>query len=150
AGERRRRRSKGRRGAQSAGAAGRRSGGAGAGAAPAGGSAAGKAEEVEAEGSPGPRAFVLSSSSMTTAVALSRPSAPVRPPPSDAERIARLNDLPENQKGEIIEGELFVQPRPRFRHARTTAFLTHHLGGPFDLDEDGPGGWWILPEPGIQ
>jgi Uma2 family endonuclease len=72
------------------------------------------------------------------------------PIPSDAELIARLNALPEGQKGEIIEGELFVQPRPRFRHARVTGFLTHHIGGAFDFDESGPGGWWIVPEPGIE
>lgn len=66
------------------------------------------------------------------------------------ELIARLNALPETQKGEIIEGELFVQPRPRFRHARATGFLTHYIAGPFDYDAGGPGGWWIVPEPGIE
>jgi len=34
--------------------------------------------------------------------------------------------------------------------ARANAFLTHYIGGPFDMDGDGPGGWWILPEPGIE
>ncbi|MBI4953061.1 MAG: Uma2 family endonuclease [Myxococcales bacterium] len=63
---------------------------------------------------------------------------------------ARLDALPEGQKGEIIDGELFVQPRPRFRHARTTGFVAHHIGGAFDFDEGGPGGWWIVPEPGIE
>jgi Uma2 family endonuclease len=71
-------------------------------------------------------------------------------PPSLEELIARLNALPESQKGEIIDGELFVQPRPRFRHARATAFMVRYLGGPFDLDDGGPGGWWIVPEPGIE
>jgi Uma2 family endonuclease len=70
--------------------------------------------------------------------------------PSLDELIARLHDLPEGQKGEIIDGELFVQPRPRFRHARATGFLVHHIGGAFDFDEGGPGGWWIVPEPGIE
>jgi Uma2 family endonuclease len=71
-------------------------------------------------------------------------------PPSTDELIALLNELPEGQKGEIIDGELFVQPRPRFRHARVTGFLSRHIGGPFDFDDAGPGGWWILPEPGIE
>lgn len=70
--------------------------------------------------------------------------------PTLDELIAQLNALPESQKGEIIDGELFVQPRPRFRHARTTGFLVHHIGGAFDFDEGGPGGWWIVPEPGIE
>ncbi len=70
--------------------------------------------------------------------------------PSIEELIARLNDLPESQKGEIIDGELFVQPRPRFRHARVTGFLSRHIGGAFDFDDGGPGGWWIVPEPAIE
>jgi len=70
--------------------------------------------------------------------------------PSIDELIARLNDLPESQKGEIIDGELFVQPRPRFHHARATGFLVHHIGGAFDFDDGGRGGWWIVPEPGIE
>jgi Uma2 family endonuclease len=70
--------------------------------------------------------------------------------PTLDELIAQLNALPESQKGEIIDGELFVQPRPRFRHARATGFLVRHIGGAFDFDDDGPGGWWIVPEPGIE
>lgn len=70
--------------------------------------------------------------------------------PSLDELIRQLNELPESRKGEIIDGELFVQPRPRFRHARANAFLVHHIGGPYDFDDDGPGGWWIVAEPGIE
>jgi Uma2 family endonuclease len=69
---------------------------------------------------------------------------------TDSELRAQLDALPEHLKGEIIDGELYVQPRPRFRHARAGGFLSHHLGGGFDYDEGGPGGWWILPEPGIE
>ena len=29
-------------------------------------------------------------------------------------------------------------------------FLGRHVGGAFDFDEGGPGGWWILVEPGIE
>jgi Uma2 family endonuclease len=70
--------------------------------------------------------------------------------PTLAELVAALHALPASQKGEIIDGELFVQPRPRFRHARVTGFLVRHVGGAFDFDEGGPGGWWIVPEPGIE
>jgi Uma2 family endonuclease len=69
---------------------------------------------------------------------------------TDDELRAELAALPEHLKGEIIDGELFVQPRPRFRHARASSFLGHHVGGAFDYDEGGPGGWWILIEPGIE
>ena len=60
--------------------------------------------------------------------------------PGRDELWARLEALPPNVKGEIIDGELYTQPRPRFRHARATGFLGHHLGGGFDYDEGGPGG----------
>ena len=76
-------------------------------------------------------------------------STPKRAPTAE-ELWAELEALPEHKKGEIIEGELFVQPRPRFHHARAIGFLGHHLGGAFDYDDDGPDGWWIVPEPGIE
>lgn len=69
---------------------------------------------------------------------------------SAAELWAELEALPEHLKGEIIDGQLHVQPRPRPRHARGIGFLAHFLGGDFDYGEGGPGGWWILPEPGIE
>lgn len=72
------------------------------------------------------------------------------PVPSPEELLARLEALPANVKGEIIDGQLHVQPKARFRHMRATGFMGHHLGGSFDYDEGGPGGWWILPEPGIE
>ncbi len=62
----------------------------------------------------------------------------------------QLEALPPHLKGEIIDGELHVQSRPRFRHARVGGFFSRHLGGGFDYDEGGPGGWWIVPEPGIE
>jgi Uma2 family endonuclease len=61
-----------------------------------------------------------------------------------------LEALPEKVKGEIVDGELFTQPRPRARHGRAIVFLAHHLGGEFDFDDGGPGGWVILTEPGIE
>jgi Uma2 family endonuclease len=63
---------------------------------------------------------------------------------------ARLRELPSNVKGEIIDGELYTQPRPRARHTRFTSALQRFVGGPFDLDDDGPGGWVILVEPGLE
>jgi Uma2 family endonuclease len=64
--------------------------------------------------------------------------------------MADLEALPEHIKGEIIDGVLYTQPRPRARHQRVIAVLDHNLLGPYDLDGGGPGGWWILPEPGIE
>jgi len=63
---------------------------------------------------------------------------------------ACLEALPENVKGEIIDGMLHTQPRGRVRHMRAITFLGGHLGRKFDFDDDGPGGWWIVGEPGVE
>jgi Uma2 family endonuclease len=56
--------------------------------------------------------------------------------------LADLERLPSNVKGEIIEGTLYTQPRPRPRHQRTLTALGAALRD--------PGGPWILVEPGIE
>ena len=64
--------------------------------------------------------------------------------------IADLDALPPGVKGEIIEGVLYTMTRPRGTHQRTTTVIGSRVGGPFDSDPRGPGGWWILVEPGIE
>jgi len=64
--------------------------------------------------------------------------------------IADIDALPPGVKGEIIEGVLYTMTRPRAVHQRTTRLISSRLGDPFDDGRDGPGGWWILPEPGIE
>jgi len=63
---------------------------------------------------------------------------------------ADLEALPANEKGEIIDGELYVQSRPMAGQSRVSTALALGLrrGGP-DGDDDPPG-WWILAEPGIE
>jgi Uma2 family endonuclease len=61
-----------------------------------------------------------------------------------------LDALPENVMGEIIEGVLYTSPRPRPRHADIESFLIDDLKSPFQRGRGGPGGWWILVEPGIE
>jgi Uma2 family endonuclease len=58
--------------------------------------------------------------------------------------------LPENLVGEILNGRLVTHPRPAPRHARATSRLGVKIGGPFDIGEGGPGGWWILDEPELH
>src|SRR5262245_57944926 len=58
--------------------------------------------------------------------------------------------LPENVVGEILDGELHVQPRPGAPHARSASRLGAVLGGPFDIGRGGPGGWVILDEPELH
>jgi Uma2 family endonuclease len=63
---------------------------------------------------------------------------------------ADLEALPEGVKGEIIDGELFVQPRPRAPHMHVESTIVSDVHGPYGLGRGGPGGWWILAEPGIE
>jgi Uma2 family endonuclease len=52
--------------------------------------------------------------------------------------------------GEIIDGELFTQPRPAVPHAFSASALGVFLGGPFGFGVGGPGGWIILYEPELH
>jgi Uma2 family endonuclease len=63
---------------------------------------------------------------------------------------ADLEALPHGTKGEIIEGVLYTMTRPRARHQRIATGLGGRLHDPFDAGRNGPGGWWILIEPGIE
>src|SRR5262245_58469110 len=58
--------------------------------------------------------------------------------------------LPEHQHGEILNGTLYVMPRPSPRHSNTASALNTELGPPFQRGRGGPGGWWILFEPELQ
>lgn len=74
-----------------------------------------------------------------------------RVPPFD--RPATYDDLvrvPDIQVAEIVEGELYVSPRPAPRHARAGSSLGIVIGGPFDRGLGGPGGWSILDEPELH
>ncbi len=62
---------------------------------------------------------------------------------------ADLAALPETVLGELIQGVLYAMPRPRFRHQNAGSVLGGELNAPFQRGRGGPGGWWILDEPGI-
>jgi Uma2 family endonuclease len=55
-------------------------------------------------------------------------------------------DAPEGMIAEIVDGELFVQPRPSPRHSRAAVGLVGALSGPFERGVGGPGGWILLFE----
>lgn len=70
-----------------------------------------------------------------------------------ADRPATFKDLesvPENKVGEIIDGTLYLSPRPAPIHAAASSALGVELGGPFQFGRGGPGGWWILDEPELH
>ena len=58
--------------------------------------------------------------------------------------------LPENVVGEIVSGELRVSPRPAGPHSVAQSVLGALLLPPFQLNDPGPGGWWILDEPELH
>jgi Uma2 family endonuclease len=62
----------------------------------------------------------------------------------------QLEVLPEGLTGEILDGQLYTQPRPTGPHALAAAGLGAELFGPFHQGRGGPGGWWILPEPELH
>src|ERR1041385_4182143 len=64
--------------------------------------------------------------------------------------LEELDALPPGIVGEIIEGVLYTMTKPRARHQRTTRMIGGRIGDPFDNGLGGPGGWWIVPEPGIE
>ncbi|HBD07998.1 MAG TPA: hypothetical protein DCZ69_07020 [Syntrophobacteraceae bacterium] len=58
-----------------------------------------------------------------------------------------LFDIPENMTGEIINGELFVTPRPSRKHVNTSSILGAEIIPPYRFGRSGgPGGWIILIE----
>ncbi|MBL8259493.1 MAG: Uma2 family endonuclease [Candidatus Competibacteraceae bacterium] len=58
--------------------------------------------------------------------------------------------LPENQVGEVIDGQLHTQPRLSGPHGLAARGLSIEIGAPFDKGRGGPGGWWILIEPEVH
>jgi len=58
--------------------------------------------------------------------------------------------VPPHQRAEIVDGTLYVSPRPAPRHANATSVLGGELNGAFQRGRGGPGGWWILFEPELQ
>lgn len=55
-----------------------------------------------------------------------------------------------HEHAEIVNGTLYVMPRPAPKHAGATSALATELLGPFQGGRGGPGGWWILFEPEIH
>ena len=59
-------------------------------------------------------------------------------------------DAPAHRVAEIVNGTLHTHPRPAAPHARASSSLGVKIGGPFDYDANGPGGWWIIDEPELH
>jgi Uma2 family endonuclease len=59
-------------------------------------------------------------------------------------------NAPENKVAEILDGELFLSPRPAPRHSVAESALGGALFDPYHRGRGGPGGWWILDEPELH
>lgn len=59
-------------------------------------------------------------------------------------------DAPDNVVAEIVDGELFLSPRPRTPHAIAMTALTGELYAPFGRGRGGPGGWVFMDEPELH
>jgi Uma2 family endonuclease len=59
-------------------------------------------------------------------------------------------NAPENKVAEILDGKLFLGPRPAPRHSVAELALGGVLFAPFHRGRGGPGGWWLLDEPELH
>lgn len=60
---------------------------------------------------------------------------------------------PDHMVAELIDGELYLSPRPAVRHALAASAIGGDLFGRFARPPgsgDAPGGWWILDEPELH
>jgi Uma2 family endonuclease len=71
-------------------------------------------------------------------------------PPRRRATYEDLESIPPTQVGEIVEGLLYVSPRPRSRHAVSAGRLYRELSNAFERGWEGPGGWWLLFEPELH
>jgi len=58
--------------------------------------------------------------------------------------------VPGHMLAEVIDGELYTQPRPATAHANAASVLGEELGPPFRRGRGGPGGWVFLDEPELH
>jgi Uma2 family endonuclease len=58
--------------------------------------------------------------------------------------------LPPHLVGEILGGKLFASPRPASPQSAAVVALGGLLGGPFQRERRGPGGWWFFTGPELH
>ena len=77
------------------------------------------------------------------------------PTPAEPESMKRATyedvlNAPENKVAEILDGELFLSPRPAPQHIVTSSADRNGHRPPLRRGHGGPGGWWILDEPELH
>ena len=71
-------------------------------------------------------------------------------PPTRRATYQDVRDAPAHRVAEIVDGRLYVSSRPPPLAALAKTHLNVVLGLAFARGRDGPGGWWILPEPELH
>jgi Uma2 family endonuclease len=70
-----------------------------------------------------------------------------------ANRLATYADLlalPEGVRGEVLAGEVVVEPSPSPAHQSTMGEIYAELRNPFQRGRGGPGGWWLVPDVDVE
>ena len=80
---------------------------------------------------------------------MARSAAP-KPKPLRRATYQDVLDAPVHRVAEIIDGTLHTHPRPAAPRARASSSPGVKIGGPFDYDAGGPGGWRIIDEPELH
>lgn len=77
----------------------------------------------------------------------------VAPLPGPARKRATYADVlaaPEHKVAEVIDGDLYLSPRPAMPHTEVHSSLFAELRSSFGRGRGGPGGWIILSEPEVH
>ena len=72
---------------------------------------------------------------------------------SDPTRRATYQDVldaPAHRVAEIVDGTLYINPRPPTLQALAKTRLSAGLGNAFCFGRGGPGGWWVMHEPELH
>ncbi|NOY90958.1 MAG: Uma2 family endonuclease [Deltaproteobacteria bacterium] len=70
-----------------------------------------------------------------------------------ARKLATYDDLlglPNGLRAEVVRGQVVTSPAPLPQHSKIQRSLGGAIGGPFDDDPAGPGGWWIFLEVDVR
>ena len=87
---------------------------------------------------------------MITATVSDRPESARLVPAKREATYQDVLDAPPERVAEILDGDLYLSPRPAPRHAAAAGALNYELAGPFRFARRGPGGWMLLEEPELH
>ena len=73
-----------------------------------------------------------------------------QPPPPRRATYADVVAAPEHQVAELIDGVVYLSPRPAAPHTRVASAIQGELWGPFNRGRGGPGGWVVMTEPELR